>query len=148
MSTFHITEVKPEHLDAIKAIENKSFSLPWTFSQLGNQMNNENCIFLVALNDGGEVCGYIGCQTVLDEGYISNIAVAPVCRKNGVADALLTELKRLTILKKLAFLTLEVRESNIPAISLYRKHSFSLVGRREGYYDKPKEAALLLTCFL
>ena len=148
MSEFHITEVKPEQLDEIKAIENQSFSLPWTLSQLENQMNNEACIFLVAIDDKGEVCGYVGCQNVLDEGYISNIAVAPLRRKNGAGDALLTELKRLATLKKLAFLTLEVRENNTPAIALYEKHGFSLVGRRESYYDKPKEAALLLTCFL
>ena len=47
----------------------------------------------------------------------------------------------------LAFLTLEVRASNAPAIALYRKHGFQAVGQRRNYYQKPDEDALLMTWF-
>lgn len=142
-----IIEVAAEHLDAIEAIENACFSLPWTRGQLERQMLADNCVFLAALDENGKVLGYVGLLTVLDEGYISNVAVAPEHRRRGVADALIQALAT-RVRNKLSFLTLEVRESNLAAIRLYEKHGFVLVGKRKDYYDKPKEAALLMTLFL
>ena len=141
-----IVDVNSSHLDEITAIENACFSLPWTREQLEKQMSAETCIFLAALNNDGAVMGYIGLMFVLDEGYISNVAVSPSFRRQGVANALITQLIERTK-KRLAFLTLEVRESNTSAIKLYSKHGFELVGKRKNYYDKPKEAALLMTLF-
>lgn len=142
-----IIEVAAEHLDAIEAIENACFSLPWTRGQLERQMLADNCVFLAALDENGKVLGYVGLLTVLDEGYISNVAVAPEHRRRGVADALIQALAA-RVRDRLSFLTLEVRESNLAAIRLYEKHGFVLVGKRKDYYDKPKEAALLMTLFL
>ncbi|NCC68174.1 MAG: ribosomal-protein-alanine N-acetyltransferase [Clostridia bacterium] len=141
-----IIDVEPSHLEDIETIENICFSLPWHRSALEKQMNADNCIFLAALDDGDTVMGYVGLLFVLDEGYISNFAVAPEFRKRGVADALIAELINRTKID-LAFLTLEVRESNMPAISLYTKHGFTVVGKRKNYYDRPKESALLMTLF-
>jgi len=39
---------------------------------------------------------------------------------------------------------LEVRESNLPAISFYEKHRFIKNGRRPAYYQHPTEAAVLM----
>ncbi len=61
---------------------------------------------------------------------------------------LLTQLRARAEEKKLSFLTLEVRESNLAAQSLYKKHGYTEVGRRRGYYSLPKEDAVLMTCFL
>lgn len=142
-----ITNVKPQHLDEIQEIENICFSLPWHRAALEKQMYADNCIFLAALDDNEAVMGYIGLMYVIDEGYISNIAVAPVCRRRGVADALILELIERTK-DLLVFITLEVRESNHAAIYLYAKHGFKVVGKRKNYYDRPKEDALLMTLFL
>ena len=141
-----ITDVEPQHLDEIQEIENICFSLPWFRDALEKQMSASNCIFLAALDDEGRVMGYIGLMYVLDEGYISNVAVAPEHRRRGIADALINALIRKTK-EMLAFLTLEVRESNHAAIHLYTKHGFEVVGRRRNYYDRPKEDALLMTLF-
>ena len=46
---------------------------------------------------------------------------------------------------ELAFMTLEVRESNAPAIALYSKHGFVPVGLRKNYYELPRENAVLMT---
>lgn len=143
--TLTVTDVAPRHLDGIEAIEKTCFSMPWTREQLAHQMASEQNVFLCAEDETG-LLGYIGLLTVLDEGYISNIAVAPEARRRGVADALLTELAARTC-KTLSFLTLEVRESNVPAVALYEKHGFSAVGRRRNYYEKPQEDALLMTLF-
>ena len=87
-------------------------------------------------------------MTVLDEGYISNVAVAPEHRRKGCADALITALLSRAALRELSFVTLEVREHNEPAIALYRKHGFVPVGLRKNYYEAPVENALLMTCYL
>jgi len=141
-----ITDVKPSHLDEIQAIETACFSMPWHRAALEKQMCADNCIFLAAVDDNGAVMGYIGMMFVLDEGYISNIAVSPEFRRCGVADALIRALI-VRAKKTLSFITLEVRESNYPAVYLYTKHGFEVVGKRKNFYDKPKENALLMTLF-
>lgn len=143
-----IVDTRPEHLDDILLMEQQCFSVPWTHEQLMAQLSDFMHIFLAAEDENGRAVGYAGLMYVLDEGYISNIAVSPDRRREGIADMLLTELYERAKAKKLSFLTLEVRESNIPAQSLYKKHGYTEVGRRKAYYSRPKEDAVLMTCFL
>ena len=142
---FTISEVALRQLDEIEEIEKLCFSVPWSYANLEAQAIGKNKLFLCACDDTG-VLGYVGLTLVLDEGYIANVAVAPKARRRGIADALLYELTRRTK-KQLAFLTLEVRETNAPAIALYEKHGFAVVGRRKNYYTQPQEDALLMTFF-
>lgn len=143
-----IVDTRPEHLDDILQMEQQCFSVPWTHEQLMAQLSDFMHIFLAAEDENGRAVGYAGLMYVLDEGYISNVAVSPDRRREGIADMLLTELYERAKAKKLSFLTLEVRESNIPAQSLYKKHGYTEVGRRKAYYSRPKEDAVLMTCFL
>ncbi len=143
-----VVDTRPEQLDDILRIERQCFSLPWTREQLAAQLTDSMHIFLATEDGDGRVLGYVGLMYVLDEGYISNVAVSPDRRREGIADMLLTELYARAAEKKLSFLTLEVRESNFPAQSLYKKHGYIEVGRRRGYYSLPKEDAVLMTCFL
>ena len=78
---------------------------------------------------------------------IFGVNTLPACRRQGIADALLDALCARAAALDLAFLTLEVRASNAPAIALYRKHGFQTVGQRRNYYQKPDEDALLMTWF-
>ncbi len=145
--TYQILDAKKEHLSQLEALERQCFSVPWTLEQLESQLpDNQHC-FLVAL-DGDKVLGYVGLMYVLDEGYISNVAVAPQARRKGIGDALIAHLLRWAHENGLAFVTLEVRESNQAAIALYKKHGFQTVGLRKKYYDFPKENAILMTIFL
>lgn len=145
MIDYKIEKVSENHIDAILEIERACFSSPWNRSALENQMNSRDCSFIAAVS-GENVLGYAGLMSVLDEGYISNVAVSPQFRRNGVADALIDELIMRTK-SRLSFMTLEVREGNLPAIELYKKHGFKTVGVRKNYYDSPKEDALLMTLF-
>ena len=81
---------------------------------------------------------------VLDEGYIDNVAVRPDCRRQGIASALLGAFERFAQ-AHLAFLTLEVRASNTPAIALYEAHGFVREGVRKNYYTNPREDAVIMT---
>ena len=135
------------HIAAIAAIEQDCFHDPWTENGLREELELENNLFLAAVEEDA-VVGYVGCQTVLDEGYITNVAVSPAHRRKGVAARLLTELRIKAEEKGLSFVTLEVRASNEPAIALYRGAGYVEVGVRRNFYTNPKEDALLMTCFL
>lgn len=144
---FRIVDAEKRHLDALVDLEQQCFSVPWTRGQLEAELPDEHHEFLVA-ESGDRVLGYIGMMFVLDEGYISNVAVAPEFRRQGLASALIRALIDSAAELSLSFVTLEVRESNAPAIALYEGFGFRPVGRRKNYYDAPKEDAILMTCFL
>ena len=138
----NITEMQEKHLPALAALEKQCFHAPWSEKMLREELGGG--IFLVAEQDG-EVQGYVGCQTVLDEGYITNVAVSPDFRRRGAARLLIAELIARAKEKGLAFVTLEVRESNAPAIALYARAGFAPVGTRKNFYSNPAENALLMT---
>ena len=142
-----IEPMAERHLEAVAAIERVCFHEPWSVGALREELDNPNNLFLACVR-GDKVAGYVGCQTVLDEGYITNVAVSPDCRRQGVAAALLAELRRRAADKELSFITLEVRASNEPAIALYKGAGYVPVGTRRNFYSHPTEAALLMTCYL
>lgn len=132
------------HLDDVYIIETECFSHPWSKQSLEEELSNETSLFLVAKEEN-EVIGYIGMSIVIDEGYIFNVAVRESYRNKGVATALINELVTYGKKNNFSFITLEVRESNQPAISLYSKFGFIKVGERKDYYSTPKENAILMT---
>ena len=141
---YNIVPMDRSHIPQIAALERECFSTPWSEAMLTEVLFDAQASFIVAESEDGGVLGYAGLQVVLDEGYIDNIAVDPNARRHGVADGLLDVFCRFGE-ANLAFLTLEVRESNAPAIALYRKHGFEEAGRRKGYYTKPTEDAVIMT---
>ena len=143
-----IDDVREEQLEKIEEIEKACFSMPWTIEQLRSQMKDSQHEFIAALDDEGRVLGYVGMMYVLDEGYISNVAVAPEARRQGIGRDLIKELMARAAALDLAFVTLEVRCSNAAAIALYEKQGFLPVGKRKNYYDFPREDAILMTHFL
>lgn len=145
---YTIINAELRHTADIEKLEKLCFSVPWTREQIISQLPDDMHIFIVAEGDGGEIIGYVGLMCVLDEGYISNVAVAPAYRRQGIGDALIERLSVLAEEKGLSFMTLEVREGNIPARSLYKKHGFTDVGLRKNYYTLPTENAVLMTKFL
>ena len=143
-TNYRLVPMAAEHLEQIAALEEQCFSTPWTVDMLREELFNPAASYIVAEGGEGKVLGYAGVQVVLDEGYITNIAVDPDYRQQGVASALLDVFCRFGE-SHLAFLTLEVRASNQAAIGLYMKHDFAQVGRRKNYYERPKEDASLMT---
>lgn len=145
---YRICDAVPEDLPEIEKIEKQCFSIPWTQNQLESQLRDERHEFIAAKSADGDVMGYIGMMHVLDEGYISNVAVAQTSRRKGIADKLIAELLQRAETLELSFVTLEVRAGNTPAKALYSKHGFIPVGIRTNYYEKPREDAILMTKFL
>ncbi|MBR4098857.1 MAG: ribosomal protein S18-alanine N-acetyltransferase [Clostridium sp.] len=141
---YEIVPMDRSHIPQIAALERECFSAPWSEDMLSEELYNTQASFLVAEDGEGGVLGYAGLHVVLDEGYIDNVAVEPSARRHGVAGALLDVFCRFGA-ANLAFLTLEVRSSNTPAIRLYEKYGFTEAGRRKNYYTNPKEDAIIMT---
>ena len=126
-----IVPMTADHLDEVAELERICFTTPWSRNMLAEELDNYLSAFLVALDDNGKVAGYAGLQAVLDEGYI--------------AGKLLQVFLDFAQANHLAFLTLEVRASNYPAIALYGSRGFRGVGRRKNYYEHPREDAIIMT---
>ena len=140
-----IVPMNADHLDQVAELERICFSTPWSRNMLAEELENALSAFLVALDDGDNVVGYAGLQVILDEGSITNVAVRPDCRRQGIAGKLLQVFLDFARGNHLAFLTLEVRASNYDAIALYGSQGFREAGRRKNYYEHPREDAIIMT---
>lgn len=141
-----IVPMTADHLEELEKLERICFSRPWSRKMLAEELENQCAAFLVTEDSvSGRVLGYAGLMVVADEGYITNVAVFPEYRRQGIAAQILQVFLQFAAANHLAFLTLEVRPSNAAAIALYQGFGFEEVGRRKNYYDLPKEDALILT---
>ncbi len=139
-----ILPMSQAHLKAIAEIEKECFSDPWSEEALRSELTNDGACFLSAIvND--EVAGYMGMHMVLDECYIANVAVKPSFRRQGIAESLLYTAEKTAKDKNCSFISLEVRVSNTPAISLYKKRGYISQGERKNFYSHPTENALIMT---
>ena len=143
MSDIIIRQVCEDDIPAIADIESRCFSEPWSEKSL-LLLTDGRGIGFVALVDGS-VVGYGGMMTVLDEGQITNIAILPAFRRLGLGRALVQALQKYAKSNSFSLLALEVRESNIPAISLYESCGWENQGIRKGFYRFPSEAAVIMT---
>ncbi len=134
----------PSDIDAILAIEEASFSNPWTRDMYLAELDNRGVsFFLIAKDAEGRVVGFCSFWRVLDEVHINNLAVAPTHRRTGVATALLTRVLEEGLKIGARRASLEVRRSNDAARLLYEKFGFAVTGVRRGYYTNPVEDALI-----
>ncbi len=132
-----------QHVCQVAALEKLCFSDPWSERSVAEELSNPLSLWLVSL-DGERLTGYVGSQTVMGESDMMNLAVDPQYRRTGIAEQLILELISQLKQRKSTCLSLEVRVSNFPAISLYKKLGFAAVGKRPNYYRNPKEDALIL----
>lgn len=137
-----IENMVKDDVHGVWEIENACFSQPWSEQAFYDELINPYGITLVAKCDG-VVAGFLNVRDVCGEIYINNIAVSENFRGRGLGQALLLELEK----REFVFITLEVRESNLPAISLYEKMGYEKIGLRKNFYEKPVENAILMTKF-
>ncbi len=138
-----ITKMTADTVPQVAELEKLCFVDPWDEGSIAHELVNPLSHWLVALEDG-QVAGYIGSQTVIDETDMMNVAVHPDHRRKGIAEALVGALVSDLKEKGSHCLTLEVRASNDAAKALYEKLGFAHVGTRRNYYRHPKENGLIL----
>lgn len=130
----------PEHLDDVKVLLDLCFGdSAWSMDALRSQMEKQDSRCTIAMEENC-VIGFLAFEQVMDEGSIVEIAVHPDHRRKGIAKELIVSAIDDNSLKEIY---LEVRESNIPAIRLYESLGFARIGTRKGYYDAPKEDAVI-----
>lgn len=143
---YFIRRMKEEDLPTVRAIETMSFSNPWSEDTFRGEIQNTPVSFplVVVRRPGDEVVGYIVYWQIRDDVQVNNIAVHPECRGQGLGEAVM----RFAIAKVRAagaeFMTLEVRQSNTAAVTLYKKLGFEILGTRKNYYSRPDEDACVM----
>jgi len=132
-----------DDLDQITEIEKECFSLPWSKDSFERELQNDLAYYQCA-EENGKIMGYMGMWRVLDECHVTNVAVLPEYRKMGIGSMLIEKMVEICKCSEIQAMTLEVRESNVPAIGLYEKYGFVSAGKRPRYYMKPVEDAIIM----
>lgn len=129
----------------IFAIEMECFSVPWSLDSIETELLNEDKKLYYVIEDGNGVVGYAGAWLVYDEGQITNIAIRPSARRQGFGAKLTSALIEECFKRGMHEIFLEVRISNLSALSLYRQLGFTVKGMRKNYYSEPKEDAYIMS---
>lgn len=138
-----IREIQEQDIDAVTAIEQEIFSKPWSRKSFQDAIQSEYTIYLAA-EEAAEITGYCGIWLSGETGDLCNMAIVPSCRRRGIGRKLLAEAIRLSTERGAEEIFLEVRESNHPAIALYKNLGFQKIGIRKGYYRVPAEDAVIM----
>lgn len=139
-----IREMTIEDIDQVIEIEKESFSTPWSRDAFINEIRDNVLAIYVVVEVDDKIVGYGGFWKILDEAHITNIAVKKEYRGKGVGDVIIIGIIDYCEKNNIPNITLEVRESNISAQNLYRKHKFTSYGVRPGYYTDNGEDAVIM----
>lgn len=139
-----IVKMSSEHIAEVAKIEKECFFSPWSEKALSEELTNDVSHFFVCL-DENKVVGYAGVHIMSGECYIDNIAVSASHRRQKIGSLLIEKLINTAKNEGGEFISLEVRQSNKPAICLYEKFGFVFVGVRKNFYDFPTEDAIIMT---
>ena len=139
-----VDRMGPEDLDEVLAIERASFSMPWSRGAFLYEMQQNRVARCWVMREDGRVIGYLCLWEIADELHITNIAVHPTRRRQGVGRVLLQGVLEDAREQRLRLVVLEVRPSNTEARTLYEGFGFRVIGRRRGYYYDTGEDALVM----
>jgi ribosomal-protein-alanine N-acetyltransferase len=143
-----VEKAELHHVPEIHAIEAESFAVAWSETSIKYEVIGKHSICLVLVDDADFVYGHAYMRHVINEGHICNIAVRLGHRNQGFASMLVEAFLQEAAKLEMIGLTLEVRESNIAAINLYKKHGFKQEGIRKDYYSHPIEDGIIMWRYL
>ena len=136
-------EMVPDDADVVAAVEAACFPVPWSRESFWREASNEHTCYRLAVADE-QVVGFAGCWVTCDEAQITNIALLPDWRGQGLGTRLMADLMAATKARGCTAMTLEVRPSNTAALALYHHYGFKEAGRRKGYYTDNGEDAIIM----
>jgi ribosomal-protein-alanine N-acetyltransferase len=129
-------------LEAVLVIEDSSYPVPWSREHFLHELDAPHSYPFVAITDG-KIAGYVCLMSLFEEAQILNIAVSPQMRGRGIARILMEQAFKVASEKGAEFVALEVRTSNVAAITLYERLGFVRTGTRRGYYEGKEDAVLM-----
>lgn len=142
-SKIEIFPMEVKDIEDVLEIERQSFPNPWSYYAFYSEItSNVNAYYITAKYDK-KIIGYAGIWIIIDEGHISNIAVHPNYRRQGIGGILLTHLIEYSKQKGVKLITLDVREKNLPAQQLYKKYGFEVISIRKNYYSDTGESSIV-----
>ena len=144
MEDVKVRRMEMHDLGRVMEIEHQSYTMPWTDATFRGLLRRADADLFVAETAEGALAGYAVAWSVLDQGELGNVAVAPEWRHRGIAHHLLDAVIRRANERGVKELFLEVRVSNSTARQLYLSYGFRDVGRRRNYYMEPVEDALVM----
>lgn len=144
MADVIIRQATVDDVDDIYEIEKLCFPDPWSRDSLIYEMTENPRAFYIVAELDEKVVGYAGLWWIGDEGHITNVAVRPGYRHRHIGNGIIQVMIDFTTQEGIMHHTLEVRRSNLPAISLYEKFGFVVEGVRKEYYANNKEDALIM----
>ncbi len=139
---YKIEKLNESHIKGIMEIDKFSSLVPWSEDSFTKELDNPVAFYFVALKDD-QVIGYAGMWWSFDTCEITNIAVHPEYRRQGIGNTLLLELINLCKEYEVSYLNLDVRVTNDTAKNLYIKNGFKQVGLRKKYYSNGEDALLM-----
>ncbi len=145
MNGRQIVPLEEKWFEQMAQIEILCFSDPWSLQALAGELESPLARYFLCV-EGEKLLGYAGARMVLEECQVVNVAARPDCRRQGVASQAMEALLACARREGREYATLEVRRSNVAALRLYQKLGFAPQGIRPGYYEKPREDALLMMC--
>ena len=148
MTELSVRRLGAADIDALLAVEAACFSAPWSRDSYLHELSGNDLAFYWGLfvdgDNGPQLAGFAGYWLIVDEGHITNVAVAPARQRQGLGRLLVQTLINACLAQGGRRMTLEVRAGNRAAIGLYEGFGFSVQGRRRDYYDRPREDALIM----
>lgn len=144
MADVTIRQATVNDAEAIHEIETLCFPDPWSLDTLVYELSKNPRAFYIVAELESQVVGYAGLWWIEDEGHITNVAVRPGYRNRRIGAGIIQVMLDFTGQEGIRHHTLEVRRSNLAAISLYEKFGFQIEGVRKGYYVNNREDALIM----
>ncbi len=140
-SDYSIKKAELSDLPFLEEAERKCFTDPWSVEMLEEEVNHALSVFYI-LSYRSKQIGYFSYLHILDESHILNVAILPEYQGQGHGNELMRSLIATAQELGCTAFTLEVRQSNAKAVSLYEKYGFKLVGVRKGYYTDGEDALI------
>ena len=148
MSRGFVRRAEPRDVGAICEIERECFAEPWSPDSVNDLISSDIAVCL-CFEEDGKVLGYGSFYFAAYQAQINNVAVTKSARRRGIARMILSELIKISEKLGAESVTLEVRESNLPARALYESAGFEKDGIRKNYYHTPssgtRENAILMS---
>lgn len=144
---FLIRKMTEQDLDELMIIENECFSLPWSRQAYETELENHFADYLVC-DWQGQIAAYVGLWTVFEEAHITNVAVGRKFRRRGMGQILMLEAEKLALAKQANRILLEVRPSNVAALTMYNQLGYLPTSMRKQYYSDNQEDAIIMTKYL
>ncbi len=143
VAPIELRPMRREDVSQVMEIEVECFPTPWHASAYYTELANRSACYVVASNNS-QIVGYAGMWIIMDEAHITTLGVAPERRRLKIGEQLLVALLDEALRRGARRATLEVRQRNTAAQSLYRKYGFAAAAIRRAYYTDNRENAVVM----